>query len=259
MKRICRIPVLGKVLIAVAAICASTQSARADLYLTVSELQGITVVNTQSYDISGTSGSGNTGNTFGGFTISYSVSQPSTFNSQSVLLTSTISSSGSATAAFSMSLSSTIGGSPTNATTGLFTAPGSAGAHLGLSSSLTEISSSGFTGSITNQAGFTSYNGTVVGGVQTVTDSGETLTGVGTASTNPTQLTQVGSTFNLSAMTVEIGTVTAGSSTSFSAEATVALPEPSGMIAAMAGLPCMGLLLGMVHRRKSSGLVASAV
>jgi hypothetical protein len=272
MKNVCR------ALIAVVAIGFAAPSVRADLYLSVTQIG----VGTTYYDLSNgmATNSGTSEAAFQGWTLSATGTMPAGPGSQSVVLSATLKSLVSPTSApgsFQFNLSSSTysnhassvdhlvesatyaavfaAPSPATNSTGVFSNPSSGKGYL--SSSLVVGKLPDLTDSTilfaSNQAQYTGY-----GPPQTVTDLGEHLSGMGTANSTPVLISSLSPKFDLSDLTTDIQ-ATSGSQVSFVSTATVALPEPSGVAAAFAGLPCMGMLLGFARRFRSRVASAAAV
>lgn len=242
-----------KALIAVVAIFATTQSAKADLYLTITE-----ATNPGNTITVNTSSSNHT--TLSGYTFDYTATtSPLTGpTGRQVSLDATVTSNGTFRL-FNLTLfSSTSNGltpadTPATATSGLFSAIGSSGTPLYLSSSLDVQAISGSGSSVSTSAAYDGYGGGIRLQHQ---DQAAPLFGTSTGSQNSgkTAFNQAPGTtsFNLSSMSIDVqNTGAAGSQIHFISTATVALPEPSGVAAAVAGLPFMGLLVGLMRRRRA--------
>jgi hypothetical protein len=214
---------LGKVLIAAIAICAAAPSAKADLDLTFSSPNGPTTSMTVSPTASGT------GLVVGNFTIDYKVSE--TFQNGVETLTLEITravNNGTSTKPGSNSLNFRL--SDTDVTTP------TAGTTLKNTLSGVTITGGGANQKVTNAATYTDYEGVYPNGLPTTTS-----TSIGGFST-PYELTTSG----------QISVAAVGSNTTFTSTAQViGVPEPSAVIAAMAGLPCMGLVVGFARRRRA--------
>jgi len=206
---------LGKVLIAAVAICAAAPTAKADLTLDFKSNGSETSMTV----IPGATGSGTV---VGNFTISYAVTETFTNGVESLTLKVTAVKGSSATAANSLFYTL----SDANVTT-----PTSGG-------TLTNTLSSSITGGAANQK---------VSSLATYQDSGNgTVT-----TTSSTALAGITTPYVLET-SGQILHAKNGSSTTFTSTASViGVPEPSGVIAALAGLPCMGLVLGFARRRRA--------
>lgn len=254
-----------KVLIAAVAICVSAAPARADLYLQV--IDQSTGIDNQ-YHISGTGGSGTTGTDFTGFTVNYVVSSDTT-SGASLKLNATVDATAAKSLKFVLLSSSGTGSTPTaNPTTGYFTTPlANDGQQLGLYSTVKTSATDWVSGSsINTYAGYTAYDGSTAGGIySTPTDnayksgySASLSSANGSATSNVYLFNQTNGTtsFDLRSISTELQ-VGAGK-VGFEAQA-IAVPEPTGVLAALAGLPCLGLLVGFARRRRALATAASAV
>jgi len=253
-----------KALIAAVAICVSAAPARADLYLQVIDTTNDV---SNQYHISGTGGSGTTSSDFAGFSVDYVVSSATT-NGASLKLNATVNATEATNIKFVLLSSSGTGAAPTaNATTGFFTTPlAGDGQQLGLYSTVKTSATDWVSGSkISSYAGYTAYNGSTAGGIYstptnnaykntyTVTDS----TAGSSKTSSVYQFNQANGTtsFDLSSISTDLQ-VGAGK-VGFEAQA-IAVPEPTGVLAALAGLPCLGLLVGFARRRTALGTAARA-
>lgn len=222
----------GKALIAVVAIGAAASPAKADLTLYFQE--------GNSYQGSFTVQNGSTGSiNIGDFTGTYSVTASNT--SAGVVQTLNIfnlKNNSSSAATFIANLQGT------NYNT-------FAGGSAVLQAFTNVTSSTGASGSsVTDDS---QYNGGTSDTQATVNLSGSTTTGSASSSTT---IGTVGSNYYLRAYNTNAN-VTGGGTISYSVTAAI-VPEPSGIVAAMAGLPCVGALLGFVRRRRVVAAVAAA-
>jgi hypothetical protein len=263
----------GRALLALVAVCAAAPAARADLYLEITDTSG--QISPVVIDL-GTKGGSGTTSAFAseGFSISYSgsaaLSETATGGSASLTLSATVTNIGTTsggtttytagTYRFELVSSSATGSQSSLPTTssGYFSPPlVSGGQLLGLYSNL---STTNFVagGKVTTNADYTSYNGSTAGGIQTVsttgTGDGAAVTGANSSETGKLDtFTEAAGTssFDLSSDTVDLQSSGAGK-VSFTATSTViAVPEASGITAALAGLPCFGLLVGLVRRNRA--------
>jgi len=241
-----------RVLIAAVAICATAPPAKAELYLTITDQsaggQRTTI------DVNKTP-SGK--DTFDGYTFTYSVSSTQSATKDSISLTASLTANQDATAGnFKFTLFSStakdLASLPSSPTTGFFAPLGTTGTPLVLSTSLSTTQMSSTFGSVASTGSYRGFGtpGTVAG-VQSETNSTLTATSSGDQSTSTMFQQAAGTTsFNLKNSTVEVNSSGKGTSVQFTSTTTIALPEPSGVAAAMAGLPCLGLLVGFVRRRR---------
>jgi len=110
------------------------------------------------------------------------------------------------------------------------------------------LSATGSFASASNKGTYTGYGANA----GSYTDSGE-IVGSGSSPETPMSIPALASTFDLAALTTSIDKVTGD--TSLVATATVALPEPSGVAAAFAGIPCFAGLLGFARRLRNRDVV----
>jgi hypothetical protein len=258
-----------KALIAAVAFCATTSAAKADLYLQITDVTG--QAGPAIVDLGASGGTGTT-SAFSseGFTIKYTASESYGNNASLTLSASVINTgmtSGNSTVysagAFKFQLvSSTTTGAvsslPTSATSGFFSpALVGSGQQIGLYSTLSTtdfVSGS----KVTANSSYTGYNGSTAGGIQSITPGGSYSTSLNSGNSSSTggiyKFNQAAGTtsFDLSSVSVDVqsGGGSAGT-VSFKASA-IAMPEPSGIAAALAGLPCLGLLVGYARRRRVS-------
>lgn len=255
-----------KALIAAVAFCATTSAAKADLYLQITDVTG--QAGPALVDLGASGGTGTT-SAFSseGYTIKYTASESYGNLTLSASVINTGMTSGNSTiysaGAFKFQLvSSTTTGAvsslPTSATSGFFSpAIVGSGEQIGLYSTL---STTAFvSGSkVTANSSYTGYNGSTAGGIQSITPGGSYSTSLNSGNSSSTgqvyKFNQgTGTTsFDLSSVSVDVqsGGGSAGT-VSFKASA-IAMPEPSGIAAALAGLPCLGLLVGYARRRSVS-------
>jgi hypothetical protein len=240
MKRVSRFLSPWKVLIAVVAIAASAPSARADVFLTVLDVNSNT---TKTYDL-GANGTGNSdanmlniSSDFAGYTIHVSYSQFISSTRASLTLNADVTGT-NGDFRFTLSSSNT-------ASTGYFQTGPTVGGGLLQTTLVVDPGLTGSGVSVNTHSGYTAFSGGSPLGQ--VTDGTIGLSGSGSKAG-----TAVGITFkpsyDLSSVTVDARTGDTPSTVSFHATAAVALPEPSGVIAAFAGLPCVGMLLGYARR-----------
>jgi len=269
------------VLIAVVAIAASAPSAKADIFLAVTNagsgpagghptayynltqagvgntLGDVAVGGAGTYLISTAAGNaGNLGANFGLATITVSFNTALDANARSLTLNAKVFSDGS-TGSYELSLfSSTVTGAFTQgqtaapgASTGLYSDPGSSTSTAFLTTSLSNVAYAG-TGAFALSATstYTGY-GTNATGPSGITDVGLNVNSnvVGPVKGSSIALGSRASTYDISSNDVQI-TLGANSTLVFHSTATLSLPEPSGVIAAFAGLPCVGMLLGYARR-----------
>lgn len=246
-----------RALIATVVICATAPPARADLFLTITNNNG---PGSTTIDLGNSGGSGTT--TVAGYSFAYDVtSSPNTASnhSASIGLDLTVTSTKTGTGNFTVDLFSATNSSG-NTSSGVFTpGVGSTGSSLQLTNSSSIKSLTASSGSLTTSGDYTAYNGNTTGGIDSETTGttsfsntkGQTSTGTSNASFSQVSGT---SSFDLSAdsSTVSItgkGKIEVTSKTTVTTNVAT-VPEPSGVAAAMAGLPCLGLLVGFARRRR---------
>lgn len=253
-------------LIAIVAICATAPPARADLFLTITDQKspnGTTTIDVTK-NASGTA-------TVDSYSFAYSVSSAATKTSESVSLTATVSpasSSSTPKANFELTLFSStatsvsdIAASPKS---GLFSPLGTTGSNLTLTNTSSIGSVTAKSASLSSQAGYTAYNGNTAGGIQTKMTSKATLSGGAGSTGSQSSVLDFNqkkntSSYDISGMAVVVKQGAGGGSFTFTNTAKIALlPEPSGVAAALAGLPCLGLLVGVVRRRRLQANPVSA-
>jgi hypothetical protein len=242
-----------KVLLAAFAICATAAPARADLYLKITDTSDPSNTPT-TYHITGT---GTTTNTdFDGFTIKYSAATTQSAGHATLSLTASVINTGGSIGSFRFELltSSSTGSTPaSNPTSGYFS--GSVvgdGEHIKLFSTLSTtdfVSGS----KVTANSSYTGYDGSTAGGIQTVTpgssDKVSVTSGNSSATGGVTSFTQANGTTSFDLSSISTDVQSSGKGTVSFVATTVAMPEPSGTVAALAGLPCLGLLVGFARRR----------
>lgn len=234
-------------LIAVVAIAATAQPAKADLYLTITDQFTGQVVGSQTLTSSSMSGQV----VFEGWTFDYSGTVTDTATKKAITLDASVTGDGTLRV-WNIKLSTDMSsGTPTSP--GMFagfTGPGAG--QLELSSSLTTTSVPAGS-SVSTSGAFYGFNGT---SNQVVNGSGVSLSTVDTKAGPTTYFQNMSTSFDLTSISIDVQNVgPAGSTVSFVSTTAVALPEPSGVVAAFAGLPCMGLLVRLVRRR--SGVVTA--
>jgi hypothetical protein len=237
MNRARRLLSPAKLLIAAIAICAAAPSAKADLFLEISDsTHAPTLV-----DLGPTGGTGT--KTFDGYTITYTASA----SSNSLTLDASVKNVSNTSSALSLNLFSS------GTTGGYYSAlPGA----LTLSSTLDVKSISGTNSASTSElGGYTPYGGSTSStSLVTSTNSTGSVTGL------PTPVTG-GTSFDLSTgdmvSNATGGALKTGATGHFVATTTVALPEPTGIAAALAGLPCLGMVLGFARRRRAGQVEAA--
>jgi hypothetical protein len=143
--------------------------------------------------------------------------------------------------------------------TGLFTSPGSVNSPSFLSSSLSGVTYSGNSGfTLIATSGYYGYgtNNTASNPGGGVFDNvGATIALVSTpggvaglsANGTPVAVGPRATSYDLASVDTTVS-FNAGSTLTFTSTAALSLPEPSGVIAAFAGLPCVGMLLGYARR-----------
>jgi hypothetical protein len=215
---------LGKVLIAAVAICGLSSSAKADLELTLGSAAPIDLTT------KGLSGFADVN----GITVAYTVNESYSNGVESMTLGIVAINTTTTTAGFTYNLTDT---------------------------------------SVSNTSVATTINNTLTGGVigvgSVVGDTAtymNTTTGafgtagpltLGSATTASGSISGYGSGPYSLSLTGMVSGVTSGSSVAFSSKAQViGVPEPTGVIAALAGLPCMGLVVGFARRRRAAEAVA---
>jgi hypothetical protein len=254
-----------KVLIAAVAICASAAPARADLNLTITDSNGTT-------ELSKAVSNGSTGTVqFSGFDITYTVidkstatgtkSAPTITSDLGVTFTVTTAATPSGTATTSDSFKWNLSGTDLKAPAG---STGSATIE-----SLLNVASDSFGN--TNKADTLKLNNlrgkfTSDGNSTTSNSVNWTNTqGPGNYNANTSSVT-MGSTYKLSDQGAFVYKVKGGTGTKSSSSITftsttrvvAAVPEPSGLLAAAAGLPCLGMLVGFVRLRRSRAAAVPA-
>jgi hypothetical protein len=237
-----------RALIATFAICCVAPPARADLSLNFT-------VGGQSQTVSNlSSGTPGTLSYFTGTTLDYTVAYTVTAVYNPATLTQSLNLAATITAAAGrvFTLPTTFSYSAINSGPGLpgtgLTLPGGPGTTVFVGGALSATSLSGLAAFVTNDVEVRD-NATNTAAIST---SPIFVFGTGTAP--PSQSAGIRpAAYNLQvngAGTIQNGT---GFSTSFSSTGTVtALPEPSVVMAALAGLPCMGLLLRLARRGRGS-------
>jgi len=244
-----------KVLIAAVVICSSASPAKADLFLDVFDNNAPK----HSIEVDVTTHPTGTTAVFP-YTFSYSVSSVNTASEQQVSMSVTIAPKSGLTTAppaadFTIKLfsstASSIGGTPNQPKSGFFSPIGTAGTALTLTSTTSIDSLTASSGSVQGNAKYVGYDGSTKGGIQTVSTASQTQTGTG-STTNQSSFTEKSGTTSddLSAIAVHVKKAAGSGDLKFTTTATLAMPEPSGVAAAMAGLPCLGLLVGLVRRRR---------
>jgi hypothetical protein len=253
-----------RVLIATVVICAAAQPARADLFLSIMNDNG---PGSKTIDLTT---SGLTGTTsVGGYTFGYTASSTSsasgaTIDLSKLTVTSPSTATSSTTGKFDVSLY-TATNSSGSTSSGVFTTPvTSTGGNIMLTNTSTISTPSGVTGSLSSSGSYTAYNGTTVGGIDTE-PTGTSSTSIankhgGSGSlTNVANYPQVSGTSSYDLTSSATVSITGKGTGTFSNKTTVsALPEPSGVAAMMAGLPCLGLLAGFARRRRLEANPVSA-
>jgi hypothetical protein len=207
---------LGKVLIAAVAICAAAPTAKADLTLDFTS-------NGSTTSMSITPTATGSGLVVGNFTVSYAVSETYTngVESLSVQVTAVKGNGGTSANASALAYSLT----DTNVTT----PPDGGTLKNGLTSSFTN---GGTNQTASSLATYQDGNGTIN------TTTSASIPGINT----PYVLETSG----------QVRHAANGSTSTFTSTASViGVPEPTGVIAALAGLPCMGLVIGFARRRRA--------
>jgi hypothetical protein len=242
-----RFSLLRQAIIASVVMCAVATSAKAELDITINN----TTLGTQLYtgNITGLAASYSSN----GYTINnITITQPTTLGSaigQGIQVAATITNTtGLVTSdTFQFILTSTNNSTSPNLS-GLYGAIAGIGASQFLLSQSAILPGSTFgSGTITTNASYTGYLGGVQNDAKGPLQSGTTAVG-----TNTTALgfTNQSTSFNLEAVTAEAAlNGGAGSTTQFTSTAFLALPEPNGMVAFMAGVPFLFGALRMVRRR----------
>lgn len=236
---------LGKVLIAAVAICAAAPSAKADLATLNLTSEGSTT--TATFNLSAGPGSG-ANVQVGDFTISYKVTEQFVNGTESL--------------SFQV----------TSVTKGNSTQTGAGTLIYSLTDSSVSNPASG-TGTLVNSLSSGSFGG--AGANQKVTANASYSDFVNGSSPSPSPLSFTGGSSGSSTSHSAISSINTpytlqtsgaltnvknGSSGSFTATASVVdAPEPSAVIAALAGLPCMGLLVGFARRRRALEQAATAM
>lgn len=221
---------LMRVLAAAVVAAVIAPAARAELSLTITGTQGSTSSSqVTSYALPPGTGSGSF--TFGGFTVTYTVSAPFDGATQSVVLNATVAGVAGVATDFTYQL------------TGLpFTQPGPTGAGGFLQSSITTAGGAALTPGTGLNATATYIrlnNGQTTSLSDATVNGGTTQTAVTLG--NPYVL-QTSGNFSVAANTTV--------NTTFTSTAAVALPEPASMAALLMGVPCMGGLLAVARRKR---------
>jgi hypothetical protein len=277
------------VLIAVVAIAASAAPAKADIYLAVSNQSagGSTTyfnlshapgagafTGTGSYTLSGTE-IANLGLSGGNITVSYNNTTTNAGLAGSLSLGASVTSaSGAAQTSLQFSLfsnsqslvgfnlgtfSNPVASPPLSLTSGIgaydtaSVNPAFVNGKGVLSSSLTNVSFSGGFFSLSASSTYLAHAAAPGGAyLGQQTDSGIGVSALNTAnkSSAGVVINNVAPRFDLESVEA-IVSLDAGTTVNFTATAQIAMPEPSGVIAAMAGLPCVGMLLGYARRLRS--------
>jgi hypothetical protein len=287
-----------KALVAVVAIAATASSARADIFLRIETIPQDPFTSssvayfdlTQAGAINGTVGTVPGANTllinnanFSGMTgtssIDVSYGTSTTTTAQSITLNAFLKSDGSSNNykfnLFSSNFSAANGGTfaqgsvsgptPLNGVGGLYTAPGVTNDTSYLQTSLSNVTytrAGGDTSSIfevTASSTYAGYNGSNNTITTTKTDSGIQVNSNTTSATGTTLL--VGPRdprYDISSNEVNVK-LGLNSNLEFHSTATLMLPEPSGVAAAFAGLPCVGFLLGFARRLRRPAPPADTV
>jgi len=248
-----------KVLVAAFAICAAAPSARADLTLNVAAVGGNGPHTALLTGIGQADGSkSGTFNLGAGYFLDYTISQtydPSSPASQEIAYTAVLRPATSATSPVPLFVNYTL-------TSSGFTQP----APLGPATLTTYVeadltsSSASATGSISAVSQLNAPVGPVTTLAYATADpagmSGPNYHFFGSDSTDTGVTLTPGYTLSSISGTMQ----SSGSTGTFRVVSTVALPEPSGVVAAFAGLPCMGALLGFArrYRRRSTNESAAA-
>jgi hypothetical protein len=256
-------------LIALAAIGVSTTSAKADIWLAISVGSSPSIV-TETVDLgSGSPTSGTFSQTYQGYSFSGAFGAttsagnplPQTLTLSNLIISNSGSGIGGgqvpiAVTLFSSTTTGTVGspsGSlvlPGAATSGLYNAQAGPGI---LSATLTVSSNTAGT-DVSDYGQYYGYSGgslasspaTSVMLLSTAPGGGGSLNYTGTQST--AKVITLLANYDLASDSATIGGVGAGKEVTLTATATVSLPEPSGVIAAFAGMPCMVGLLGFARR-----------
>jgi len=258
------LPRIGSVrlaLIAFAAMCFAAPSAKAELDLTIENndngktynLGPVTLAN--NYSLTSTSGAGAGGAGFSnassvfinGSSLQFTVTQVQTGNSNALVITGGLTAGTSASDNFTFKLTST----STTSTPGAFTSLGNGTNFLASISTL----NSGPTGSqVTTTSDYIGYtSGSVAtdefpGGV-----SAQQSGGNGTTTTVASFNNTGNATYDLSSIAADVSGL-ANSTISFQTTTMVFVPEPAGVVASAAGLPCVLTVLGLVRRRRSASV-----
>lgn len=256
----------GKALVAAIAICATAGSAKADLYLDVIDQFNQT---SKSYALdigSGANGSktSSTSSDFNGFSVNYTVSSSQVGNRAVLSLDATVNATQLSSIRFVLRSNVGQSSSPvSNPTDGLYSPVAANGGAVFLFSTLT---ASGLASGdrITTYAGYTAYDGSTPGGIYTTPGAGmspadqnyraqysASLNSNGSKTSNLFAFTQQAGTTSFDLSSISTDLQTAGT-VSFRAQA-IAVPETSGVVTALAGLPCLGMLVGFARRRALAG------
>jgi hypothetical protein len=254
-------------LLAIVAVGTTTSAARADLFLEIEDTSTFKKV----YVDLGNPKSGATtttytnSTTFSGYSISATATQSSSKGSASLTLAAAVSNIGGKDAqTFDFTLvtstATKLGGTtahpalPSGATSGFFTTPLTSGTGtIALTPSVyTPVLSAGSSSVV--QSGYTDYG---QGGASPFTGSSVASSDTASISTTATgsgdTLSQSAgaNSFDLQVMqSITVGN-TIGTAVATGTTKAIAVPEASGITAALAGLPCFGLLVGLVRRNRS--------
>jgi hypothetical protein len=250
-----------KVLIAMVAICASTTSARADVWLGVTDVSQ-SPVNTTYYDLTTTNGSGGLNVTnyagqgqFNLVGLTGTLSHANGKLPETLTLSGSVAGTGSGNDTLSLNVftSTSTSGTPILPWSGALKDGGTAGDTGYMTSSLKVTA--GDPGVTVSSFGTYYYNPT--GSVSTIAVDTKGSSG-GTLTSGVVAVPNLSKFYDLAGTTTELSKLGSGKTLHFTASTTVALPEPSGVIAAFAGMPFMAGLLGFARRLRGRAETAAA-
>ena len=229
-----RFVIWGKALIAVMAIGLAASSAKADLAVTFQDVTSGGTTYTQS--IGGLSNGSTGAISVGDFTGTYTVHYTDVNGYQAVSLDITATNNSST----SSDLRSIVSNGSVTTPSSIVGTSATLGAFVNVTGSTQTAGSM-----VTEEATYIPGTGSSVSTSTGVMLSAGSETGSASSSTS---IPSLASSYELDGFNVDYS-ANGRSTISYSAGAFVA-PEPSGIAAAMAGLPCMGALLGFVRRRR---------
>jgi hypothetical protein len=255
-----RLLVPWRALIAVAAIAASASSARAEIYLRVTDTSS---TNSVIFDVgTGASGTfsiaggsmpvGNPG--LANVTITGNWSNVTAALSQSLTMTATVNAT-AVTAGNSVGLSLTLFSStsavpaPPGSGIGVYSLPSLTGGSASLLSRMSGVSLDAGTGSFSLQTSANYYgygSGTLFANTASASVDETNFAGAAGTTTRTAGIATLAPKFDIASIDSNVS-VLGGQKVTFTSTAVV-MPEPSGVAAVFAGLPCVGMLIGYARR-----------